>query len=459
VSRLGDFVVVANRLPVHRVHRDGATTWRTSPGGLVTALSPVLRQQRGIWVGWAGIPGDPPARFCHENIEHQPVGLDRSEIRDFYEGMCNRTLWPLYHDAVRHPRFRRRWWTPYVDVNRRFAQVVTDVAAEGATVWIHDFHLQLVPAMLREQRPDLRIGFFLHIPFPPQELFAQLPWRNAILEGLLGADVVGFQTTHAARNFRQLCRRFGQGRIAGQTLIRGGRRIRAQAYPISIDVDFYESLAARDGVIGRARDFRQRLGDRRIMLGVDRLDYTKGIDRRLNALVDLLRAGRIRPAEWVFVQVGVPSRERVAEYRRLRSRVERLIGKINGEFSEIGKPVVEYISRSLPATELVALYLAADVLTVTPLRDGMNLVAKEYVATRRDDTGALVLSEFSGASNELRSAVLINPHDIDGIASGFQRATEMDRSEQRRRMRSMRQALRRNTVFDWSRAFLSALHE
>jgi len=455
---LTQFVVVANRLPVRQVVRKSSAAWRRSPGGLVAALAPVLREASGMWVGWSGTAGAAPDPFEQDGIRNVPVPVSESEIAGFYEGFCNRTLWPLYHDVLRPPRFERAWWKDYVSVNRRFAEAAAGVASSCGTVWIHDYHLQLVPAMLRAMRPDLRIGFFLHIPFPPIELFAKLPWRNAILEGLLGADVVGFQTRLAAANFRSLCRRFCGVRQRNRKLRLAQRDVEVSAFPISIDVETFETLAARPDIVQRATELKRSILDKRIFLGVDRLDYTKGIDIRLHAWGEMLNSrtnGAV--SDCVFLQIAVPSRERVPAYRETRARVERTVGEINGRFAAIGSPVIHYMRRDYPRDELVALYSAADVMVVTPLRDGMNLVAKEYVACRRDSTGVLVLSEFTGAAAELSSALLVNPFDIDGLAHSMQRALDMPADEQRRRMRVMKRALHRNTVFDWARSFLTTL--
>ncbi|MFG0329274.1 MAG: trehalose-6-phosphate synthase [Phycisphaerales bacterium] len=458
MAERSDIVIVSNRLPVHEVKEDGETRWETSPGGLVSALTPILRQRPSTWIGWTGAAGDAPDPFEHDGIRNRPVALSASEIKAFYEGFSNRTLWPLYHDCVRPPEYRRRWWWPYVDVNRRFADAAAEVVGEGGLVWVHDYHLQLVPAMLREKRPDIRIGFFLHIPFPPQELFAQIPWRRQILEGLLGADVVGFQTRVGAQNFALLARRFLEVSGGRDALRYKDRVIRADDYPISIDTEKFESLAGSDTVRRRMQRFRSRLGDeRKVILGVDRMDYTKGIDIRLRAYQELLRSKQATLDDCVFVQVAVPSRERVVEYRELKASVEQLIGQINGEFGELGRTPIHYLHRSMPPEQLVALYLAAEVMLVTPLRDGMNLVAKEYCATRLDDTGSLILSEFTGSAHELASALLVNPHDIDGLQSVLHRALKLPVDEQRRRMRSMRRSVQRNDVYRWANSFLEAL--
>lgn len=460
MAKKAQFVVAANRLPVRRAGEGEDAGWRTSPGGLVTAMTPILKERGGAWVGWTGSPDDAPAPFTHESLRIHPVSISAEEIELFYEGFANSTLWPLYHDAVRRPEFHRRWWWPYVDVNRRFAEGVAKAAAEGATVWVHDYQLQLVPGMLRERRPDLRIGFFLHIPFPPVELFAQLPWRDQVIEGLLGADLVGFHTRNGARNFHRICTRFSDARGTQSCVQYDGRDVRIGAFPISIDVSHFEDKAKEPMVRERATQLRQMLGSwRKIVLGVDRLDYTKGIDIRLRAFEDLLEKGRRSANDCVFVQVAVPSREGVEEYAELRERVEWLVGRINGRHGEAGMAAVHYLYRNLPFDELIAFYLAADVMVVTPLRDGMNLVAKEWVSTRLDNTGALMLSEFAGAARELTQALLVNPHDIDGLSSTLDAALALPEEEQKRRMIAMRRTVRKNDVFHWANAFLKALHD
>ncbi len=458
VKESSQIVIVSNRLPVHRVKRSPEDVWEISPGGLVSALTPVLQSKPSTWVGWAGVAGKAPAPFEHEGIRNHPVALSKKDVEAFYEGFSNRTLWPLYHDAVRPPEYRRRWWWPYVKINRRFAEIAVEVVAQKGTVWVHDYHLQLVPAMIREMRPDVRIGFFMHIPFPPQELFVQLPWRRRILEGLLGADVVGFQTRLGAQNFARLARRFTNATGSRENLQYEGRRIVSEAFPISIDVERFEKLAQSPEITSRSREFRTKLGaDRKIILGVDRLDYTKGIDIRLRAYQELLRSGKTNLNDCVLVQVATPSRQRVAEYRELRSHIEQFVGEINGEFGELGRTPVHYLHRNLPAEELAALYLAADVMLVTPLRDGMNLVAKEYVACRTDDSGTLVLSEFTGSAEELSSALLVNPHDLDGLEAAIDTALHLPIEEQHRRMRPLRRLIKRHDVFYWADMFLKAL--
>ncbi len=465
-ERLGTYelVVVANRLPVDRATgEDGEVTWKQSPGGLVTAMQSVMAGEDGAWVGWSGDPGDPPEPFEEAGMHLHAVGLSEQEIEDHYEGFSNETLWPLYHDVIVPPRYRRRWFEGYRAVNRRFAEVAASLAAPEATVWVHDYQLQLVPAMLRELRPDVRIGWFDHIPFPPVELFAQLPWRRAVIEGLLGADLLGFQRKADAENFIRVCRRLLALPTRGDTVtVRtadgGERTVRATAFPISIDARGLEELARRPEVAERARQIRKDLGDpQQLLLGVDRLDYTKGIRHRLKAYEELLADGALAPPDTVLVQVATPSRERVSAYIRLREQVEVTVGRANGDYGNLGQPAIHYLHQSYGREEMAALFLAADVMLVTPLRDGMNLVAKEYVTCRHDDGGALVLSEFTGAYGELDRAYICNPHDISGLKQTIREALDADPREKARRMRSLRKRVREHDVQRWADEFRRAL--
>jgi trehalose 6-phosphate synthase len=457
-----DLVIVANRLPVDRVvNDDGSVDWRRSPGGLVTAIEPVMRANDGAWIGWAGGTDTDVEPFVEDGLSLIPVPLEAREIEEFYEGFSNATLWPLFHDVVAKPEFHREWWDSYVKVNQRFAERAAEVAAEEAMVWVHDYQLQLVPAMLRELRPDLRIGFFLHIPFPPAELFQQLPWRRQLLQGLLGADIVGFQRPNAAQNFVRLVRqRVGHKTHRDLVYLPDGRVVQACAFPISIDVEGLEKLARSDSVSQRAKEIREQLGDPEVvLLGVDRLDYTKGIYGRLRAYGELLAEGKLSVEDAVFVQVATPSRERVEQYRRLRDEIDRLVGRINGDLGRIGRPAVSYLHSSYSRHEMAAMFRAADVMVVTPLADGMNLVAKEYVVCRYDDEGALVLSEFAGAAGELRQAYMVNPYDINGMKDAILAAVRADRAEKSKRMRAMRKTVADHDVRDWAARFLSVLED
>jgi trehalose 6-phosphate synthase len=452
-------VVVANRLPVDQVTDPAGTTrWQRSPGGLVTALEPFVAGRGGAWVGWSGSAGEAPEPFESGGMQLMPVPLSEEEVDGYYEGMSNASLWPLYHDVVEKPEYHRRWWDTYVQVNRRFAARAAEVAGEDAIVWVHDYQLQLVPALLRQLRPDLTIGFFLHIPFPPYELFTQLPWRQAVIEGLLGADLVGFQRPAAAANFVQLARRLHELPTRGNVIEYDGRTVAAKAFPISIDVASFDRLASSEEVIARAKEIRTELGSPdKMVLGVDRLDYTKGIGVRLEAFEELLEDGAVSAPETVLVQVATPSRERVEHYVHMRETIEQQVGHINGVYGSIAGPAVHYFNQSMPREELAALYRAADVMLVTPYRDGMNLVAKEYVAARGDLGGALVLSEFAGAAAELKQAYLVNPHDIAGVKAQLVRALRQEPSDGARRMRAMRRYLAKNDLEHWATSFFDAL--
>jgi trehalose 6-phosphate synthase len=463
-----DFVVVANRLPIDMERLpDGTTTYKRSPGGLVTALEPLLRRRSGAWIGWPGITDGDEEPIFEDDLEMRPVRLSADDFADYYEGFSNATLWPLYHDVIVKPIYHRKWWDCYVDVNRRFAEATAKAAAEGATIWIQDYQLQLVPKMLRMLRPDLTIGFFLHIPFPPVELFMQMPWRTEIIEGLLGADLVGFHLPGGAQNFLILARRLIGANTSRATIgVRsrfgeiqvGFRTVKVGAFPISIDSADLDTKARNRSIRQRAKEIRAELGNpRKVLLGVDRLDYTKGINVRLEALSELLDEGRVDPADTVLVQLATPSRERVESYKVMRQDIERQVGHVNGEYGKVGHPVVHYLHQAVPRDDLIAFFVAADVMLVTPLRDGMNLVAKEYVACRSDLGGALVLSEFTGAAAELRQAYLTNPHHLDGVKDSIEAALAQEPEEGRRRMRAMRRQVLAHDVDLWARAFLDAL--
>jgi trehalose 6-phosphate synthase len=460
VNRRFAFVQVTYRLPFDASGRVAVGRWQKN-----TINSPSLDRQfatrGGVWIGWAEKTAAlPAARSTAEGVAIEPVELPSPELEQHYEGYCNSTIWPLYHNSIERPEFQPPWEDANRLVNERFADAVSRIAARGATVWIHDYHLQLVPAMLRRGRPDLRIGFFLHIPFPPPELFAYLPDRDQILRGLLGADLVGFQRASGAENFLHSVKRLLRLPTSGNLVLVGERRVTVDAFPISVDTAAVEQLAGLPRVQKRAARIRTELGTpRTLLLGIDRLDYTKGIEQRLEAYGQLLATGALSADSSVFVQVVIVSRERLVRYAELRERVDRLAGRLNGTYGRVGNPVVHYINRVHDIEEMVALYAAADVMVVTPLSDGMNLVSKEYVASRVDNRGALVLSEFAGAATELREALLVNPNDIRTLKNAILLAATMDTTEQERRMDAMRWQIRKHDVHAWATTFLNALHK
>jgi len=472
-----DFVIVSNRLPIDaKPTADGEDQWVTSPGGLVAALQPVMAGREAAWVGWPGRADTELAPFSLDKTHYVPVSMSEQELAEHYEGMSNATIWPLYHDVIVPPEFHREWWDAYTRVNQRFAEAAASVAEQGGFVWVQDYQLQLVPQMLRSLRPDLRIGYFHHIPFPPYELFAQLPWRQEILHGLLGADVVGFQRVADASNMRQAVRQ-NFGYSMNKPIVRvpvdarlprdphappvtasKTREVRVDAFPISLDQAAIVEMATTDSVVARAREIREELGSpKTIFLGVDRLDYTKGISHRLKAFGELLEEGTLQASDAVFVQLASPSRERVESYRELRDDIELQVGRINGDFGHLDRPAIVYLHQNMSREEMMALYLACDVMVVTPLRDGMNLVAKEFVSARTDNKGVLVLSEFTGAADELDQALMVNPHDIDGMKEAFVAAAHMPVAEATSRMAELRATVEEHDVRRWATSFLDAV--
>ena len=458
-----NFVVVASRLPVDRAEGpDGEQEWRHQPGRPGHRARAGDAPGRRLWIGWSGDAGQAPGAFEADGLHLVGLGLSETEVRRFYEGFCNATLWPLYHDVIAAPQFHRSWWEAYVAVNRRFAQAAAEQAAPGATVWVHDYQLQLVPQMLREQRHDVRIGFFNHIPFPGYEIFAQLPWRRQVVEGLLGADLLGFQRRADATNFLRACRR--RGRPDHQGVDRAGRRAQRPARGPGGRVPDLDRRAG-PGRDRPARGRAQALGGALRGAGRAQPGAAGRGPARLHQghpapAARLRRAGRRTGGSGrapVLVQVASPSRERVEAYQTLRDEVEVMVGRINGEHGEVGYSPVHYLHQSFPREEMAALYLAADVMLVTPLRDGMNLVAKEYVAARYDEGGTLVLSEFTGAADELGRAFLVNPHDIEGLKDTIVARRGRRPAEARRRMRAMRKRVFEHDVARWAASFLDTL--
>ena len=459
-----NFVVVASRLPVDRVEGpDGRAEWQRSPGGLVTALEPVMREAGGAWIGWSGDAGPAPGAFEADGLHLVGLSLSEAEVRNFYEGFCNATLWPLYHDVIAPPQFHRRWWEAYVTVNRRFAQAAAEQAAPGATVWVHDYQLQLVPRMLREQRDDVRIGFFNHIPFPGYEIFAQLPWRRQVVEGLLGADLLGFQRRADATNFLRACRRAVGLTTRGSTVrVRRAGRLAGDPGGRVPDLDRREG-PGRDRPAGRRRQaVRARSARRWASRAWCCWAWTGSTTPRASCTGCgpteswSTRGGWARGRCWSRWPARAGSGSRPTRRSARRSR-----GQSAGSTASTARwatPPSTTCTSPIPREEMAALYLAADVMLVTPLRDGMNLVAKEYVACRNDESGTLVLSEFTGAADELAGAFLVNPHDIEGMKNAIVRAaTATSPAEARRRMRAMRKRVREHDVARWAASFLDSL--
>ena len=455
-------ITVSNRLPVTVSVDDGRAVVKRSAGGLATGLRQVHQESAHLWIGWPGdyseLDIDTRAQVDAqlEAMHLHPIALTPNDVEVFYERLSNSVLWPLCHDRIDRLPLRVVGWDTYEAVNRRYADAVVAQWQPGDTIWVHDYQLMRVPALIRERIPDARIGFFLHIPFPNPEIFFTLSVRRWLVEGMLGADLIGFHTRRYRGHFTAALRRlFGlEMDQATESVVYDDRRVALGIFPMGIDAADFAARSTERDVSAKTLELKQ---PGRLLVGVDRLDYTKGIERRLLSFERLL----IRHPEWRgrvrLVQIAVPSRGKIGAYRRLRTDVEALVGRINGELATPSWTPINYIHRTVAPTTLVALYRAADVMLVTPLRDGMNLVAKEFPACRNDEDGVLILSEFAGAADELRDACIVNPYDVDGVADVIHDALNMDGVERRARMRRLRAQVFEHDVHRWAAEFLSRL--
>jgi trehalose 6-phosphate synthase/phosphatase len=464
--------IVSNRLPIV-MHRD-EKGWEIEPGsgGLVQAMTPILERMGGRWVGWPGIAADegdgwyPELSRVNERSSYdlEPVMLTQEEIEGFYSGFANSVIWPLFHGFPDRCEFDQEFYRVYLEVNRKFAQTVYGTAGREDFLWIHDYHLIDTGRMLRELGQGGRLAFFLHIPFPSIENFAKLPWRKEILEGLLAYDLIGFQTQRDLNNFLQCIERI-DGRLdlvstddpddSVVELRRRGRLLRIGHFPIGMHFEEFSRRASSEPVARRVEELREELGPYKILLGVDRLDYTKGLIRRLEAFECALELHPDLLEEIVFFQLVVPSRESVPEYQLLKQEYDQIVGRINGRFSTPGWQPICYLYNTVSPRELAALYRVASVAVVTPLRDGMNLVAKEYCACQVEEAGVLLLSEFAGAAAQLgEAALLVNPYDIEATARAIHRAIFMPEDERQARMKSLRKIIAETDVFWWANRFV-----
>lgn len=460
-------VVVSNRLPIAVTRENDKLVVKQGAGGLVTALSPVLQNRGGLWIGWPGTSEKGLDKLFRDFSRYagyllQPVALDERDIQDFYYGFSNEILWPLFHEFQMPCNFLPAYWDAYLCANMKFAQAVAKVSREEDFIWVHDYHLMLVAKQLKELGTYSRIGFFLHIPFPPADIFCKIPWRRQLVDALLEYDLLGFQTLRDRGNFFEVVKRLypkaskrGRGQVI--TLSVGRRRLRLGAFPISIDFRAFANAASQPESKARAAEIRAAFGNCFLLFGADRLDYTKGIPQRFDALKLALETYPELIGKISLMQVLVPSREEVPQYQSMKVEIERMVGEINGRFSTPGWLPIHFTYRNIPREELVSYYQAADMALVTPLRDGMNLVAKEYAACNVSEKGVLCLSEFAGAAMELhRYAVMINPFDVVGMAKAIHDGMTLDAGERRRKMHAIRNILRRYDIFWWVDAFLEA---
>ncbi|MBD3348528.1 MAG: trehalose-6-phosphate synthase [Candidatus Eisenbacteria bacterium] len=466
----GRLVVVSNRLPIVLTRKSGGG-WNVEPGsgGLVTAMAPVLRNRGGLWIGWPGTTEWDGVEDALRKLDPStgysliPVRLTREEEEKYYRGFANEVVWPLFHDLQSHCNFDPAYWDTYQNVNRKFAEVVAQHTGPQDFVWIHDYHLLLAATELRAMGVKSKLGYFLHIPFPPLDIFVKMPWRLELLLALLQYDIIGFQTMRDRRNFLQCLRALvgaadlcGRGQVCDIELEHD--KLRLGAFPISIDYKWFASRAGSKEVAESAWHVHENLPDRKIVLGIDRMDYTKGIPYRLEAFRHLLRTNPELRNKLTLVQVVVPSRRGIPEYDALKTHIERLVGEINGEFtSQSGWVPIHYSYRSLDHYELLGYYRACEIALITPIKDGMNLVAKEYCASNIEENGVLILSEFAGAAAELqKGALLVNPYDVVRMSEAISRAYHMKPDERHARMRRLRRSVRKRDIFWWVDSFLEA---
>jgi trehalose 6-phosphate synthase/phosphatase len=460
---MGKVILVSNRLPVSVTRKAGELHFQQSVGGVAVGLASLQKEYGGAWIGWPGIAAERVKDQAGEIEERMrslglhPVFLGQREVEQFYYGFCNRTIWPLFHYFTHYTVYSNRLWEVYVRVNRKMAEAVAEVAKPGDTVWVNDYQFMLLPGLLRKRRADLQIGFFLHIPFPSFEVFRLLPWREEIMQGMMGADLIGFHTYDYVRHFLSSTRRLlGYENTLGLMHF-GSRVVKADAFPMGIDYGRFAGAVSAPEVEKQIRRVHEKVGNRKIVLSIDRLDYTKGIPERLEAFGKFLADNPEFEDKVTMIMVAVPSRTRVEHYMQLKMKVDELVGRINGRHGTLDWMPVWYLFRSLPFNTLSALYRAADVALVTPMRDGMNLIAKEFIASKPDGDGVLILSELAGAANVLGEALIVNPNNRSQMVEALKTALSMSPEEKSERMRPMQRRLRRYDLRSWGQHFLDSL--
>ncbi len=455
-------LIVSNRLPI-KVKKENQLEFEESVGGLATGLSSFYKSHGGLWIGWPGvtleqIDGQENEVNTRLRVEKcYPVYISQQDIEDYYEGFCNKTIWPLFHYFPQYTEYGEITWNSYKKVNQIFFDAIMEEIEPGDTIWVHDYHLMLLPELIRKEIPDATIGFFLHIPFPSFEVFRLLPWRKEILNGLLGADLIGFHAFDYVRHFNSsIGRLLGLESALGQIRV-GNRVVKADTFPMGIDYEGFAGSVHESAVQDEIKRIREEVGKRKILFSIDRLDYTKGILERLESFDLFLDKNPEYKEKVVLILAAVPSRTGVDQYELLKKQLDESVGRINGKHGTIGWVPVWYQYRFLPFHLLVALYNVADIALVTPLRDGMNLIAKEFVATKLDSKGVLILSEMAGASREMGEALIINPNDTEMVANAIKEALTMPEKLQIENTRTMQRKLRRHNVVRWAENFVEEL--
>lgn len=462
VKQSSKTIIVSNRLPVRIVKEDGKLAFTPSEGGLATGLGSIYKQGENIWLGWPGAvlnDKEEETQTIKELKEQNmaPVFLTDEDIELYYEGFSNETLWPNFHYFNQFSEFHQEYWESYKAVNQKFADQILKNANANDTIWIHDYQLLLLPALIRAERPDISIGFFLHIPFPSYESFRLLPWRRELLLGMLGADFLGFHTYDDTRHFlSSVSRLAGIGNEHGH-INYNNRQIMADALPMGIDYDKYAEVASAPETLEREVRYRTNIGGEKLILCIDRLDYSKGIPQRLKAFEKLLEKYPAYLEKVSILMVVVPSRDQVGKYKELKEEIDLLVGRINGKYSRLSWTPIHYFYRSFPLNALSAFYRMAHVCLVSPMRDGMNLVCKEFIASKLDKKGVLILSEMAGASKELSDALLINPNNRHQLVEAIREALEMDEEEQVQRMTVMQNTIKRYNIYHWVELFMNRL--
>jgi trehalose 6-phosphate synthase/phosphatase len=457
-------IIVSNRLPVNITQKGDEMIYKPSAGGLATGLGSIYKEGQNVWIGWPGL--STKVQSVKDSIQEElskenmhPVFLSKKEIKDYYEGFSNGTLWPNFHYFNQYAIYEQKLWETYKKVNQKFANEVLLLAQPGDTIWIHDYQLLLLPDLIRTSLPKISIGFFNHIPFPSYEVFRLVPWRKDILNGMLGADLVGFHTYDDMRHFlSSVSRLVGRSNIQGQVNM-GKRNVHVDSFPMGIDYEKYAESAAAAETLQRETRYRSALGNQKLFLSIDRLDYSKGIPQRLQAFELFLQKYPQYKETVSILMVVVPSRDQVEKYKELKEEIDELVGRINGSFGRINWTPIHYFYRSFPLKALSAFYRMSHVALVTPMRDGMNLVCKEYIASRLDQKGVVVLSEMAGASKELSDAILINPNDINELVKAMEKAINMPEEDQIRRMSIMQKSLQRYNIHHWVNLFMGRLNE
>lgn len=458
-------IIVSNRLPVKLVENSGEISFVQSEGGLATGLGSIYEQSGNVWVGWPGLEVSDEVqrqRITHElDLKNlKPVFLTQDEINQYYEGFSNEVLWPVFHYMPTYARYNKSYWDSYLSVNKKFRDIILDVAEPGDVIWVHDYQLLLLPGLIREVLPDITIGFFQHIPFPSYELFRLIPWRLEILEGILGADLIGFHTFDDARHLVQSTRRLMTSVISSSNEISyNNRNIVVDSFPMGIDSRKFADLVQSDAVQDQLVSLNKMFGKVKMILSIDRLDYSKGILQRLQAFEMLLQNNPDYMGKIALYMIVVPSRDNVPQYKELRDEIDKFVGSINARYRTMEWQPVNYFYRAFPMEELAALYAKAHICLVTPMRDGMNLVCKEFVASRKNNDGVLILSEMAGASKELVDALIVNPNNIEAMSNAIIEALNMPEQEQTRRMKMMKEIVMKFNISHWVKLFMSRLTE